>query len=464
MPGTSRKVLMADDIQPRVLLVTGDADTARDTQSFLERRGFVVEWVSDNEKAFNCLDSRFFDAVVSDLDRERISGMRLMGVALERNPEACVVFMVHAPETERATEAMRQGASDFQTRPLNLEKLEAVIRRGLERQRLVYEQQQLRRRLDERYGLGNLIGQSRQMLHVFDMVRQTAPLDSPVMIVGEEGSGRTLIARTIHNSSVRRDEPFVELDCMGASKELVESELLGFSEGASLRFRGVRAGRLAAADGGTLFLRNIEGLSRTGQDELLNVINKGAFRRLGDEKPAPVDVRIISAAMENLNVLRDSERILLGLAERLGTAIVYVPPLRDRREDIPLLVGHAIEEYARRHGRTAPGITHHAMEVLANYDWPGNVRELMTTIQSMITVAREGATLDINHMPSHLLRHSPEQPVEMRIPIGVPMKDVERIVIEATLRSCGYRKQDCAKKLGIGLRTLYRKIDEYDIR
>lgn len=215
-----------------VLLVERVPETARHIMSYLDEHGYAVEWVDDGEKAFNRIDDRSYDVLITELNAHRIKGMRLLELALERSPEMCVILITEEPDVELATEAMRQGAYDFQTKPVNLGKLEAVIQRGLGRMRLMLEQHELKRRLDEQYGLGSLVGKSRPMVKVYNAVRQIAPSKSTVLIQGETGTGKDLVAQAIHNNSPRRDAPFVKLNCAAIPEALVESELFGHVPGA----------------------------------------------------------------------------------------------------------------------------------------------------------------------------------------------------------------------------------------
>jgi DNA-binding NtrC family response regulator len=244
-----------------VLLVDRDQAVGRSVVAYLDERGYEVEWVDDGEKAYNRLDERGFDVLITELRSHRIDGMRLMAVAKDRNPEICVVLIAEEPEVERAVEAMRLGALDFQTKPLNLGKLEAVIEQGLGRQRLVLEQHELRRRLDEAYGLPSLVGKSRAMVKVYEAVRQIAPTRATVLIQGATGTGKDLVAQAIHNNSPRKDAPFVKLNCASIPEALVESELFGHVEGAFTGATRTRKGRFEVADTGTLFLDEVGELS-----------------------------------------------------------------------------------------------------------------------------------------------------------------------------------------------------------
>lgn len=453
-----------EPVPSSVLVVDQDPSVTREIVGFLKDRGYAVEGVDDGEKAYNLLDERPFDVLITELRSHRINGMRLMAVAKDRNPEICVILITREPDVEQATEAMRQGALDFQTKPLNLGKLEAVIQQGLGRQRLVLEQHELRRRLDEQYGLGSLVGRSRHMVKVYEAVRQIAPTRATVLIQGETGTGKDLVAQAIHNNSPRRDAPFVKLNCASIPEALVESELFGHVAGAFTGAIHTRRGRFELADKGTLFLDEVGELSLALQAKLLRVLESGQFERLGDSRTLHVDVRLIAATNRPLEKMVAEGTFRDDLYYRLRVVTIDMPALRRRREDIPMLVDHFIREACRANGKTIDGITRNAIDVLTRYEWPGNVRELRNIVEGMVIMARAGTLLDVSDVPQHLRRSTAPEVNEIRIPTGASMQEIERIVIEETMKVCGFNKEACAKTLGIGLRTLYRKLKEYDIR
>lgn len=453
---------MPADVPAAVLVVERDPETGREIVAFLAGRGYAVEWVDDGEKAFNRLDSRLFDVLVTGLHirrSERVlgqDGMRLLSVARERNPEVCVVIIADRPDIELATEAMRQGAYDFQIRPLNLGKLEAVIERGIAHQRVVFERHELRRRLDEHYGFSNLVGNSRQMVKVYNGVRVAAPASMPVLLRGEPGVGKRLVALAIHNNSPRRDEAFVSLECGGMPDERLSQELFGMANGPA----GPQRGRIEIADKGTLYIDELGDLSERHQKGLVRLIKQRKVQRGGDSRGIPADVRVIAATTyPAAKALKLDE-----LGELLRAAAIEVPPLRDRREDIPLLAHHFLRDAVRSSGAPVVGITQNALDLLTRHDWPGNVRELRNTVQGMAMTASGNRPLDVKDIPELIRREAGPQGTELRIPLGASMAEVERLVIEETFKACGYKKEACAKTLGIGLRTLYRKLNEYEIQ
>lgn len=453
---------MHKDPIANVLLVDRDPAIGEAIVAALADRRFRVEWVDDDEKAINCLEAGPFDVMVTELNMHRVDGMRLMEIARERNPEVCVIMIAESPDIELATEAMRQGAYDFQTKPLNMGKLEAVIRRGLEVQRLVYEHFQLRRRLDERFSLANLVGRSRAIANAYEKIRQAAPTTIPIILIGESGTGKDLVAQAIHNTGARADGPFVKLDCSKESSALVERELFGHAAGAFPGANESHPGRVEVADGGTLYLDALSGFPQIAAEQLLRTLDTGGAQRPGDEQTRAADIRLIVSVSGALERTDTTQAFLGELQRRFGAIVIELPPLRDRKEDIPLLAEHFIAEIAAASHKNVQGLTRNAMDLLVRHDWPDNVRELRNTIEGMIIICQPGRPLDVKQVPEYLREGAAHDPREIRIRPGTSMHDVERIVIEQTLRDCGYKKELCAKTLGIGLRTLYRKLKSYE--
>lgn len=452
---------MAENKKSDVLIVERDRETGRAIRAYLLDHGYAAEWVDSAEKAYAVLDERPFGALVAALSIGRADGLRVMAVAQSRNPDLCAVLIAEPAEISRATEGLRLGAHDYQTKPLNLDKLEAVIEHGLAYQRLAMAQTELHRRLDERFGLGNLIGRSRLMAQVYNTVRQVGPTDTPVLIHGEPGSGKRLIAQALHHNSPRRDAPFVSLECRGLPEVVVRAELFGYAVGRGIGNSPLRQGRFLLADKGTLYLAGLDTLSPALQSRLLETIETRKVPRPGDGKPVRIDVRFIGASDRRIDAMAESGEFSKPLYEGLNAVSIEAPALRKRREDIPFLLDRLLTDAAARHGKTINGLERDALDLMTRYDWPGNIRELENTVEDMVIAARAHGPLRVRDIPERIRDSAPAEPSEMRFRVGTPLAEMERIAIEETLKACGGDRNACAHTLGIGVRTLYRKLSEY---
>jgi two-component system, NtrC family, response regulator HydG len=458
---------MTDDLlTPQALVVAKDSDDVKELLVALDSWGFKTVWAKDGEAGYNVLDGpEVLHALITELNVQRIDGMRLLSVAKQRNPEICVIMIASDADIELATEAMRQGAYDFQTKPLNLKKIKVVLDRGLSLQRLAFEVTDLHRRLDQRYGFHNLIGNSRGMVAVYNMIRQIAPTRATALIMGETGTGKGVAAQTIHQNSSRRDAPFVTLNCASLAEGVIESELFGHERGAFTGAIQTHKGRFEIADGGTLFLDEVSEMSLATQAKLLHVIEDREFERVGGTRPIKVDVRLIAATNRDLEQQVKEGKFREDLFFRLNVVSIKLPPLRERKQDIPRLVEAFLREFNIEHEKYITGISRGAMDLLMQYYWPGNVRELKNTIEGMMVLSASGRLLDVSDLPEHILRQvelkTPAADIHVRV--GMTMEEIEKIAIEHTLRSVGYDKQKAAEILGIGLRTLYRKQKRYQL-
>ncbi len=451
--------------RPRVLVVARDTTEIRKIVGYLEDDLlYDVTWAPDGESGYNALDSSFFDAMVAEIRPQRVVGLRLLTLARQRNPEVCVVLLTSsAPDDiELATEAMRLGAYDFQMAPWNLQKLGAVIDRGLSHQELVVQFSELHRRVEQKYGIHNIIGNSPQMITIYNQIRQIAPTHATVLVLGESGTGKELVAQAIHQQSARRNERFVKLDATALSPTLIESELFGHVKGAFTGAIRDRRGRFEIADGGTLFLDEIGDLPKEVQSKLLRVLQDREFERVGGTETVRSDVRLICATHRNLQAMVDSNAFRLDLYYRLNVVTITLPPLRERRTDIPLLIDAMVRRFNSEHGKSVTGLTRGAMDRLLTYGWPGNVRELRNVIEGLIVLSSGPDPIDVEQLPRQIRRSEPDD-TAISFPVGTPMKDIERLAIEETLRHVRGDKGKAAELLGIGLRTLYRKLKAYGL-
>lgn len=450
-------------LQPRILVVAPEEEATQQLVSYLRREAFEVLWAREGATAYDILDSESVDALVCRLADSRIDGFRLIQVARQRNPEICAIVSISGEEIELGTEAMRQGAYDFQVRPLNLSKIRAVLDRGLSYQRLVGEVSSLQRRLDERYRHGGIARRSSLWQRIYAQIEQVAQSKATVLLTGETGTGKGEVAKAIHQQSSRRDRPFVETNCGALPEGIVESELFGHEKGAFTGARSSHKGRFELADMGTLFLDEVGDLSPATQSKLLRVIQSGEFERVGGAATLKTDVRLIAATNKNLEGMVESGAYRADLYYRLNVVTIRVPRLRDCREDIPILVNEFVRQFSEENERVPHTLSREAMDVFLDYPWPGNVRELKNCVEGMVVMSTPERILDVHDIPPHI-RKAPRDADGASLRAGMTMKEVEKLAIAETLKAVGFDRRKAADMLEIGLSTLYRKEKEYGLR
>ena len=454
---------------PVVLVVDRESEATRALIAFLRARGLEALWARDGESALSALDQTPVDCLVTELRVQRIDGMTLLRRARGKNPELCAIVITERPGIEMAVEAMRQGAADFQVKPLNLEKLLAVLRHGLEHQALAARVAEMEVLLDQRFGYESLHGRSRSLQRVLEQVRHIAPTRATVLIEGESGTGKGLLAQAIHQNSPRRGERFVWVSCAALASDAIEGELFGLEPGVGAAATSPGApsaagapGRFEQADGGTLFLDDVGQLPPPVQVRLLRVLHDRSFERAGGTGTLRADVRLIAATPRDLAPDVRAGRFRADLYERLSVVRVQMPPLRERREDIPLLVEAFVREFNREHGRKVTGLTRGTLERLMRHPWPGNVRELKNAIEGMVVFVEGRRALDLSDLPE-LLRAAESAGEKLELAVGMTLEEAERRLVAATLSHTGFDKPRAAAMLGMGLRTLYRKIKQYGL-
>jgi two-component system response regulator HydG len=416
-----------------------------------------------------------FDLVVTDLRMDTPNdGFDLLQFVRRARPQTEVIVVTAHGDVSTAVQAMRNGAYDFIQKPLELEVIRTQVRRAAEKILLARQNRELTGALDQRFGIHGIIGQSAPMQRVLQLISQLAPTDISVLILGENGTGKELVARALHQNSRRRSERFVALNCAGLNESTLEDELFGHVRGAFTDARGDREGRFEYADGGTLFLDEIGDMPLTMQAKLLRVLQDREITRLGSNEPIKVDVRFIAATNKDLTAALREKTFREDLYFRVRAAVIELPPLRNRREDIPLLINHVISRSAEKLGKKIEGIESDARNVLVAYPWPGNVRELENTVENMIVLAA-GPKLSLADVPPYISGATP--PSMAIVPVshasasstaitlaGMNLADLERKAIEETLASVHGNREQAAKILGIGERTLYRKLKDYGIQ
>jgi two-component system NtrC family response regulator len=444
------RVLVVDDEAPQRELVSG----------FLARHGFDVQTAGDGEEALARLRAEPADVVLTDQKMPGISGLELLDAARRLNPEVAVVVVTAYGTIEDAVAAIKTGASDYLTKPLNLEALLHRLAQVRDRQHLLRENRELRQALQERHRVEGILGESGLMQEVLSLVRRVAASDATVLIRGESGTGKELIAKAIHYASRRASEPLVRVNCAALPETLLESELFGHERGAFTGAVAARRGRFEVADGGSLFLDEIGDLPAHLQVKLLRVLQEREIERLGASHPLRVNVRVLAATHRDLEDLVRRERFRDDLYYRLNVVTITVPPLRVRREDIPGLLDHFVRKFAAANGRVIRGLTKEAREALLRYDYPGNVRELENLVERAVVLTRDDV-IALADLPLSLQAAEPPTAREQTLPAAV--EGLERRLIGAALGQADGVQTRAADFLGISERVLRYKLQKYGL-
>jgi two-component system response regulator HydG len=387
---------------PATILVVDDQESAREFLGrYLEDVGYRTLLADSVEAALRALQAESVDLVITDLRMPEIDGVEGLRRMRSIEPQLPVIVLTAFATVETAVQAMKLGAFDYVRKPFEAEEMEIIVARALEHRRLVEENKKLRAEVASRYRLENIIGKSSAMLKMFEMVRKVSPVDVPVLITGESGTGKDLVARAIHGQSRRAGQTFLSINCAAVPESLLESELFGHEKGAFSGAERARPGYFREADGGTLFLDEIGDMSLGQQAKLLRVLESGELIPVGAEHPVQVDVRLVAATNQNLDERVQAQEFRADLLFRIETVQIRLPPLRERREDIPLLVAYFLERTEVRPGQRAPRLGGAVMKLLLGYDWPGNVRELEHSIEHAVLVA-EGDEIGVEDLPPRL--------------------------------------------------------------
>jgi DNA-binding NtrC family response regulator len=445
-----------------ILIVDDEKHTREGLRQSLEEE-FDVYTAGNIDEALNVLDADRVDLVLTDLRLGGEDGMALIEKVLQRaRPPICILMTAYG-SIATAVEAMRKGAYDFVTKPINLDELGMKIRRAINGQRLEQENQQLKQQVDQRFGLENLIGESPAMHRILDTIRQVAPTRATVLVLGESGTGKELIARAIHNLSNRNKTRFIAFNCSAFSPQLVESELFGHEKGAFTGASERRIGRIEQAAGGTLFLDEIGEIDGNVQVKLLRALDPGVFERVGGNQTIKTDIRLIAATNRDLARLVSEKKFREDLYYRLNVVQIRVPPLKERKEDIPLLANAFLKEISQRDNKTFRPLSPEAMEALLRYDWPGNIRELKGAIDSGVTLAI-GPQVTLQDLPLTIseARFSGSAGIDENAGQMNIHNNEMRLILRALEETRGNRTE-AAKKLGISRRTLHRRLKELNL-
>lgn len=442
----------------RILVVDDEANAREALAELLREEGYEVETASDGRKALMLLERFDADVVLTDLKMPEIDGLELINRAREIHPNLTFVVMTAFGSIDTAVEAIKRGAENYLTKPLDLSAVTALVERALEKSLLVREAARLREQVGSRLSVPGIIGDHPSMQRVLKTVEQVANSRATVLVSGETGTGKELIAAAIHHLSNRRDKPFVRLNCAALAESLLESELFGHERGAFTGAQMRREGRFKQADGGTLFLDEISEIPLSTQVKLLRFLQERTFERVGGNETLTVDVRVIAATNRDLKKAMEANAFREDLYYRLDVVRIDLPPLRARPSDIPMLAQHFLEKYARENGREIVGFTDEAIRALLSYSWPGNVRELENAIERAVVLSNEERLGVESFERTNSLAHAGD--LSALIP-GISLKEIERIAIEKTLAATNGSRAKTAEILGISRRTLQYRLKEW---
>ena len=439
------------------ILVVDDEPLVRNfLREVLEAEDYEVLTTEDGLSALKEVERGGIDLVITDVRMPKLNGIELLKEVKKRSPSTLVVVITAYGTIENAVEAMKNGACDYITKPLSPEQIKLAIQKASQHKNLLNENRYLRSEVSQRYNFEQLIGRSPQMRRVYEMIDRVAPTNATVLIQGESGTGKELVARAIHYRSPRKDKPFVKVNCAALPEDLLESELFGHERGAFTGAVSKREGRFELADRGTLLLDEISETSPAFQAKLLRVLQEQEFERVGGSKTIKVDVRVIATTNKDLKQAIREGKFREDLYYRLNVLPIYLPPLRERKEDIPLLVQHFLEKYSRQNGLRIKSLSKKCLDMMMQYEWPGNVRELENVIERAVVMS-EGETI----FPENISLSSPVQKMGLSFPEEITLEEMEKRLILHTLQRTGGNRTEAAKILGISVRTVRNKLKKY---
>lgn len=450
---------MTEEVMGRVLIVDDEANAREALSELLEDEGYQTRTASDGQAALSMMSEFDPDVVLTDLKMPNMDGITLLQKGRECSPVAAFVVMTAFGTIDSAVAAIKHGAENYLTKPLDLNALSALVMRAMETSKLRRETRTLRERLDQKYTFDNILGDHPSMQRVMKMIRQVARSKATVLIHGESGTGKELIASAIHHNSPRCDKPFVRLNCAALAETLLESELFGHERGAFTGATGRREGRFKQAHGGTLFLDEVSEIPMGVQVKLLRFLQEKEFERVGGNDTLTVDVRIVAATNRDLKELIADGRFREDLYYRLNVVQLDVPPLRSRRSDIPLLAHHFLDKYNEENGLEIQGFSEAAHRSIMSYPWPGNVRELENAIERAVVLCESNELTDTD-LPSTSSHAEHGNDLDLLLP-GITMASLERMAIEKTLEAVGGSTLKAAEMLGISRRKIQYRLKEW---
>lgn len=455
--------------RPRLLILDEDRIMLQSLSQFLAREGYEVKTAAGVDEAVAILEGLQTELLLADINIPGVKPAEFLRTMRRRFPHVVTIVITGYGSIEGAVEAIKLGAFDYLTKPIIDDEIRVVVEKAVRQQALLFENQTLRQQLDLRFGLENVVGHDYRMLKVFDLVEAVADSRTTVLMTGESGTGKSLLARAIHHRSPRRDKPFIEVSCGALPETLLESELFGHTKGSFTGAVADKPGRFMAADGGTIFLDEINSASPMMQVKLLRVLQERSFEPVGSTETKTVDVRVILATNGDLAKLVADGKFRQDLYYRINVVNVRLPGLRERLSDIPLLSQHFLRQFRKETGREVLGFTDAAMAAMQRYDWPGNVRELENAIERAVVLCRR-PQIDLEDLPEQLQTTPLHRPAAVAVADGLPdgplpleqaLEVPERRIIENALKRNDWNRQDTAAELCINRTTLYKKMKKY---
>lgn len=443
------------------ILIIDDEDNIRNgLATNFELEDYEVKTASNGQEGLDLIAKGDIDLVITDLRMDGISGEEVVKRVTTETPGIPVIVLTGHGSIDAAVEAMKSGAYDFLTKPLNLDQLNLIVKRALENRELSLQHKLLKEEIESSACLEQMIGRSAEMQKVFSMIKKVAPAKASVLITGESGVGKELVANAIHNLSGRKDKAFIKVHCAALSESLLESELFGHEKGAYTGADSMQKGRFELAHGGTIFLDEIGEINQNVQIKILRVLQEKTFERVGGEKSISVDVRIVAATNKNLEEEVKAGRFREDLYYRLNVVHLKVPSLKERKDDLPLLIDSFIKRFAAENEKEIIGIDSKAKAALLKYDWPGNIRQLQNCIESSVVMSN-GNQIKLEDLPLSVSEYTGQEAIS--IPMGISLEDAEKIIIMQNLSANKGNKSKTADVLGIGRKTLHRKLNEYGL-
>lgn len=451
-----------------ILIIDDSPEILTQFSHFLKEEGFEVETALDGQAGITKIEKRFYDLIVTDLKMPGLDGMQVLKYVQENSPESICIILTGYGTVKNAVEAIKLGAFDYLTKPIKLDEILITLKRAIEYRNLRRENINLKNQLRKKYRFENIIGDNEKMQKIFEVIEKVADSDSTILILGESGTGKELIAKAIHYNSYRREGPFIPVNCAAIPSELLESELFGHEKGAFTNAIRTRIGRFELANGGTIFLDEIGDMSPVLQSKLLRVLQDRQFERIGGIKTIKTDIRVIAATHQDLKLAVEQKRFREDLYYRLNVIPIHLPPLRERKSDIPLLAHHFLEHFNKTKKKKIKGFTKEAMDKLIQYNWPGNVRELENTIERVV-ILLDGDFITPQDLPEkfqNLTRENLSQEIiipDEGISLEEAVNEFEKKLIMQALQKTGWIKNKAARLLNLNRTTLIEKIKRQNL-